>query len=94
MKRLFKAVRQNDIETVKRILGAKPELINCVATPPPKKDNGQSLLQVANKVNNYEIAHYLIDKGIDVNYSNNKTFLYEKQSELRGKYLRKVSDSK
>jgi hypothetical protein len=68
MKRLFKAVRQNDLETVKRILEAKPELINCVATPPPKKDNGQSLLQVANKVNNYEIAHYLIDKGIDVNY--------------------------
>jgi hypothetical protein len=25
MKRLFKAVRQNDIETVKRILEAKPE---------------------------------------------------------------------
>lgn len=68
MKKLFKAVRQNDMETVKRILDAKPELINCVATPPPKKDDGQSLLQVANKVGNLSIAHYLIDKGIDVNY--------------------------
>lgn len=68
MKRLFQAVRNNDLETVKRILEANPELINCVATPPPKKDNGQSLLQVANKVGCYEIAHYLIDKGIDVNY--------------------------
>jgi hypothetical protein len=37
MKRLFKAVRQKDLETVKRILETKPELINCVATPPPKK---------------------------------------------------------
>lgn len=68
MKRLFKAVRQNDLETVKRILDTNPELVHCVATPPPKKDNGQSLLQVANKVGCLEIAHYLIDKGIDVNY--------------------------
>ena len=68
MKRLFQAVRQNDLETVKRILDKEPELINCVATPPPKKDDGQSLLQVANKVGCFEIAHYLIDKGIDVNY--------------------------
>lgn len=68
MKRLFKAVRQNDLETVKQILDTDPELINCVATPPPKKDNEQSLLQVANKVGSWEIAHYLIDKGIDVNY--------------------------
>lgn len=68
MKKLFVAVRKQDFETVKRILDANPELINCVATPPPKKDSGQSLLQVANKVGGYEIAHYLIDKGIDVNY--------------------------
>lgn len=68
MKRLFKAVRQNDLETVKRILNTDPELINCVATPPPKKDDGQSLLQVANKAGSLTIAHYLIDRGIDVNY--------------------------
>lgn len=68
MKRLFQAVRNNDLETVKRILEVNPELINCVATPPPKKDEGQSLLQVANKVGSLEIAHYLIDRGIDINY--------------------------
>lgn len=68
MKRLFNAVRKNDLETVKRILDENPELINCVATPPPKKDAGQSLLQVANKAGNLTIAHYLIDRGIDVNY--------------------------
>lgn len=46
MKRLFQAVRNNDLETVKRILEVNPELINCVATPPPKKDEGQSLQRV------------------------------------------------
>lgn len=39
-----------------------------MAPPMPKKDAEQSLLQVANKAGNLEIAHYLIDKGIDVNY--------------------------
>ncbi len=68
MKKLFNAIRKNDLETVKRILDADPELINCVATPPPKKDEGQSLLQVANKAGSLTIAHYLIDRGIDVNY--------------------------
>lgn len=68
MKKLFKAVRQNDLETIKRILDTDPELINCVATSPPKKDDGQSLLQVANKAGSLTIAHYLIDRGIDVNY--------------------------
>ena len=68
MKKLFQAVRKNDLETIKRILDANPELINCVATAPPKKDADQSLLQVANKVGNLEIAHYLIDRGIDINY--------------------------
>lgn len=33
-----------------------------------KKDDEQSLLQVANKAGSLEIAHYLIDRGIDVNY--------------------------
>lgn len=44
MKRLFKAVRQNDLETIKRILDTNPELINCVSTPPPKKDNEMSTI--------------------------------------------------
>ena len=68
MKKLFKAVRHNDLQTIINVLDKNPELINCIATPPPKKDEDQSLLQVANKVNSLTIAHYLIDKGIDVNY--------------------------
>ena len=68
MKKLFIAIRQNDLESVIKILEKKPEVVNCMATAPPKKDDGQSPLQVAIKVDNLSIVQYLIDKGADVNY--------------------------
>lgn len=68
MKKLFTAVRKNDFETLKTVLEKKPALLHCVATPPPKKDAGQSLLQVALKCGRFEIAEYLIDMGSDVNF--------------------------
>lgn len=43
-------------------------MINCVAGTTPKKDYGQSLLQVALKSGNIEIADYLVESGIDVNF--------------------------
>ena len=60
MNKLFKAIRQNDPETVMKILCKYPEMVNCIAAGSPKKDEGQSPLQVAIKVGNIEIAHYLI----------------------------------
>ena len=68
MKKLFKAIRQENIEEVKAIIEKRPELVNCVAVPPPKKDNGQSPLQVALKTGAVEIAYYLIENGADVNF--------------------------
>ena len=68
MKKLFVLLRQGNLEEVKKIIEAKPELLNCVAGPQPKKDHGQSLLQVALKSGNFDIADYLIDKGIDVDF--------------------------
>ncbi len=68
MKKLFKAIRAGDLKLVKEIIGKKPELVNCVATPPPKKDNGQSPLQVAIKTGNFDIAGFLIDMGADLNH--------------------------
>lgn len=68
MKKLFLAIRHNDLPLVKEILKKKPELINCVAKQPPKKDDGQSPLQVAFKTGNFEIAEYLMDCGADVNF--------------------------
>lgn len=46
----------------------KPELVNCVARQPPRKDDGQSPLQVAFKTGRFEIAHLLLDSGADVNF--------------------------
>lgn len=68
MKKLFVLLRQGNIDEIKRIISDKPELLNCVAGQTPKKDHGQSLLQVALKSGNLDIAEYLIDAGIDVNF--------------------------
>ena len=68
MKKLFKAIRQNELDEVKAIIEKKPETLACIATPPPKKDAGQSPLQVAVKVGSFDIAYYLIEKGADVNF--------------------------
>lgn len=68
MKKLFKAIRQENIDEVKAIIEKNPELVNCVATPPPKKDNGQSPLQVAIKISAIEIIDYLIENNADVNF--------------------------
>lgn len=68
MKKLFKAIRNRNLEEVKQIIENKPELVNCPAKQPPKKDDGQSPLQVALKTGNTEIAEYLLDRGANVNF--------------------------
>lgn len=72
MKKLFKAIKQNDFEEVRRIIEKKPELVNCISKAPPKKDDGQSALQVAIKNgggwHDTRIISYLLDKGADVNF--------------------------
>jgi len=73
VKKLFKAIRNADIDTVKNIIDNKPELVNCTAKQPPKKDDGQSPLQVALKTGNTVIAEYLIEKGANVNFIEDET---------------------
>lgn len=68
MKKLFTEIRKGNLEEVERIIEKKPELVNCVAGALPKKDHGQSPLQVALKTGKYEIADYLIEYGADVNF--------------------------
>lgn len=68
MKKLFTAIRKGDLETVKALIEKKPELINTIATAPPKSDAGESLLQVALKTGHLEIADYLINKDANVNF--------------------------
>ena len=73
MKKLFAAIRASDLEMVRQIIEKKPELVNCVAKKPPKKDDGQSPLQVALKTGNTAIANYLLDMGADVNFIEDET---------------------
>ena len=65
MKKLFTAIRASDLEIVRQIIEKKPELVNCVAKKPPKKDDGQSPLQVALKTGN--------TVGADVNFIEDET---------------------
>ena len=73
MKKLFTAIRASDLEMVRQIIEKKPGLVNCVAKKPPKKDDGQSPLQVALKTGNTAIANYLLDMGADVNFIEDET---------------------
>lgn len=73
MKKLFKAIRNKDIELVKLLINANPELVNCTAKQPPKKDDGQSPLQVALKTGAFDIADLLIDNGADLNFIEDET---------------------
>lgn len=68
MKKLFKAIRRKDFDLVKELIEKKPELVNCRAKQPPKKDDGQSPLQVAIKIGQIQLAHYLLDRGADINF--------------------------
>ena len=45
-----------------------PELVNAPATSPPKKNDGQSPLQIALKWGQFTIADLLIERGADVNF--------------------------
>ncbi len=68
MKKLFVLLRQGKADELSRILTERPDLLNCVSGPLPKKDHGQSLLQVALKTGNLDIADLLIGMGIDVGF--------------------------
>lgn len=68
MQKTFKLIRNGDIDAVRDILDKNPNEIYAVAKQPPKKDDGQSLLQVALKSGNYDIANLLLDYNSDVNF--------------------------
>ena len=68
MKKLFKAIRDKNIEMVRELITTSSELVNCIAKQPPKKDDGQSPLQVALKTGAFDIAEFLIDNGADLNF--------------------------
>ena len=68
MKKLFTAIRKNDVHTAETMLAKSPSVIDEVSHGAPKKDEGQSPLQVAPKCASYEIVHLLLAHGADVNF--------------------------
>jgi ankyrin repeat protein len=68
VKSLFLAIRHGSYSEVTRLIENNPELINSRRSAPPKKDDGQSPLQVACKTGHFAIAEYFLDRGANVNY--------------------------
>lgn len=68
MQKTFQLLRRGDIEGVRQILDRKPEEANAISGSKPKRDQGQSLLQVAIKSGHLDIADLLIDRGGDLNF--------------------------
>ncbi|MFB9080004.1 ankyrin repeat domain-containing protein [Flavobacterium procerum] len=68
MKALFTAIRERDTEKITELITKKPDLVNCIAKQPPKKDDGQSPLQIAFKTNNFWAVKYFLENGADVNF--------------------------
>jgi hypothetical protein len=66
MKALFTAIRDRDSERVRQLCENHPSAVNEVSGGAPKRDRGQSPLQVAVKTANFEIANWLVDHGADV----------------------------
>ena len=68
MRKLFVAIRKENLDEVKSILERKPALVNCTAKAPPKSDEGQSPLQVAIKYGDADMIGLILDAGADVNF--------------------------
>ena len=68
MKALFTAIRERDTEKITELITQKPELVNCIAKQPPKKDDGQSPLQIAFKSKKNWAVKYFLENGADVNF--------------------------
>jgi ankyrin repeat protein len=68
IKTLFSAIRKHENATSRALLTENPNLVNVISSAPPKKDDGQSPLQVAFKTGNFEIAAHLIDLGANVHF--------------------------
>ena len=66
MNKLFKDIRHGDIEAVRAAISKNAAVVNEVYNAKaPKKDIGQSPLQVAIKCGEFEIIDLLLEKGAD-----------------------------
>ncbi|MEQ1797765.1 MAG: hypothetical protein ABL872_07425 [Lacibacter sp.] len=68
IKTFFQAIRNSDLQKVTELVSSDKEYLTATNFAPPKKDDGQSGLQVAFKTANFDIAEYLIEQGADINF--------------------------
>lgn len=68
VKAFIKAIRNHDNSTVRQMLVDIPSLVSAKAKSPPKKDDGQSPLQIAFKVGNFQAAEMLLNHGANPDY--------------------------
>jgi ankyrin repeat protein len=68
IKIFFQTIRDGDLQKVKELISSDKKYLNVTNFAPPKKDDGQSGLQVAFKTGNFDIAEYLIEQGADINF--------------------------
>lgn len=67
MNKLFKDIRHSDLEAVRAIISKNATAVNEVYSgKAPKKDIGQSPLQVAIKCGEFEIIEFLLENGADL----------------------------
>ena len=64
----FKAIRNGDFEQVAALVATDKAYLTVCRAAPPKKDDGQSGLQVAFKAGQSAIATLLIEQGADVSF--------------------------
>ena len=68
IKTFFQAIRNSDLQKVRELVTSDKEYLATTNFAPPKKDDGQSGLQVAFKTGNFDIAEYLSEQGADINF--------------------------
>ncbi len=72
MNKLFKDIRHNDIEAVRKAISKNPAVVNEIYdAKEPKRDIGASPLQVAVECGRFEIIDILLKNGADVNFMEN-----------------------
>ncbi len=76
MNKLFKDIRHSDIEAVRTAISKNAAVVNEVYNAKaPKKDIGQSPLQVAIKCGEFEIIELLLENGADVDFMEDSTLV-------------------
>lgn len=68
IKAVFQAIRSGSLDRVASLVAANPAVVHVCNFAPPKKDDGQSTLQVAFKTGGFNIARFLIEQGANINF--------------------------